>query len=365
MSLQSAVEAERGGSEFRVGFSADFCDSQGNLAFPDLGLSMLKGHPGLAYEFLSEYRTEYVPQQLADYDVLISLKPKITAQSLEGISRLCAIGRCGVGYDNVDLDACTAHGIAVYITPGGVVRPVAESILLFVLALSHRLTIKDKQVRQGLWAESTRTLGREPRDRIVGTIGMGNIATEAIRLLRVLDIQRFVAFDPYTTPERASKLGVDLVSLEELLRISDYVLVNCPLTLQTRGLMGKAQFEMMKPDAVLINTARGPIVDETALIEALQSGRIAGAALDVYEQEPLSASSPLAAMDNVILTSHSIAWTEELFRDMGRIDCLGALAVYRGGVPKDVVNPKVLTEPSFLAKLEKYKAAFAAASGTR
>jgi phosphoglycerate dehydrogenase-like enzyme len=130
-------------------------------------------------------------------------------------------------------------------------------------------------------------------------------------------------------------------------------------------LMGKAQFEMMKPDAVLINTARGPIVNEAALIEALQSSKIAGAALDVYEQEPLSTSSPLAAIDNVILTSHSIAWTEELFRDMGRIDCLGALAIYRGEAPKDVVNPKVLTDLKFLAKLEKYKAVSVAASGTR
>jgi phosphoglycerate dehydrogenase-like enzyme len=352
-------------NEFRVGLSADFCDEHGRLAFPDIGLSMLRGHSGLSHEFLPGYRPEYVPNQLVDYDVLISLKPKVTAQSLEGISRLCAIGRCGVGYDNVDLDACTKHGIAVYITPGGVVRPVAESILLFVLALSHRLTIKDTQVRQGRWAESTHRLGREPRDRIVGTIGMGNIASEAIRLLRPLDVQRFLAFDPYTTPERASKLGVDLVSLDELLRTSDYVLVNCPLTPQTRGLLGKAQFELMKPDAVLINTARGPIVNEAALIEALQTGQIAGAALDVFEQEPLSASSPLAAMENVILTSHSIAWTEELFRDMGRIDCLGALAIYRGEAPRDVVNPKVLTEPSFLAKLEKYKAAYAATDGMR
>jgi phosphoglycerate dehydrogenase-like enzyme len=350
---------------FRVGLSADFCDEHGKLAFPDIGLSMLKGHPGLSHEFIREYRAEYLPEQLADYDVLISLKPRVTAQSLQGISRLCAIGRCGVGYDNVDLEACTAHGIAVFITPGGVVRPVAESILLFVLALSHRLTIKDRQVRQGNWAESTRRLGREPRDRIVGTIGMGNIATEAIRLLRILDVHRFLAFDPYTTSERASKLGVDLVSLEELLRISDYVLINCPLTPQTRGLMGKAQFALMKTDAVLINTARGPIVDEAALIEALQNGQIGGAALDVFEKEPLSASSPLAAMENVILTSHSIAWTEELFRDMGRIDCLGALAIYRGEVPKNVVNPEVLTQPLFLEKLANYKAAFTAMEGLR
>ena len=365
MSLDDSSEAESEVNKFRVGFSADFCDEQGNLAFPDLGLSMLKGHAGLTHEFLREYRPEYVPAQLVNHDVLISLKPKVTAQSLEGITRLCAIGRCGVGYDNVDLDACTEHGIAVYITPGGVVRPVAESILLFVLALSHRLTIKDRLIRQGHWSESTRNLGREPRDRIVGTIGMGNIATEAIRLLRTLDVQRFVAFDPFTTQERAAKLAVELVSLEELLRISDYVLVNCPLTPQTRGLLGKAQFEMMKRDAVLINTARGPIVNEAALIEALQSGQIAGAALDVFEQEPLSASSPLASMDNVILTSHSIAWTEELFRDMGRIDCLGALAIYRGEVPRDVVNPKVLTEPKFLAKLERYRTAYVAVGGAQ
>jgi phosphoglycerate dehydrogenase-like enzyme len=265
-----------------------------------------------------------------------------------------------VGYDNVDLEACTRAGIAVYITPGGVVRPVAESILLLVLALSHRLTIKDRQVRQGRWAESTRTLGREPRDRVIGTVGLGNIASEAVRLLRTLDPRRILAFDPYVSGERAAQLGVELVSLEELLRASDFVLVNCPLNAQTRGLIGKAQLALMKPDAVLINTARGPIVDEAALIDALQRGQIAGAALDVFEKEPLSPDSPLTSMENVILTSHSIAWTEELFRDMGRIDCMGALAVYRGEAPGDVVNRDVLSHPLFLEKLARYKAAFAA-----
>jgi phosphoglycerate dehydrogenase-like enzyme len=156
-----------------------------------------------------------------------------------------------------------------------------------------------------------------------------------------------------------------MVSLDELLRSSDYVLVNCPLNAETRGLVGREQLARMMPDAVLINTARGPIVDEAALIEALQSGHIAGAALDVFEQEPLSADSPLCAMDNVILSSHSIAWTEELFRDMGRIDCEGALAVYRGEAPAHVVNPQVLGEPRFLKKLEMYRAAYAAMEGAR
>jgi phosphoglycerate dehydrogenase-like enzyme len=360
MNPQEAVDSEPSTKPFHVGFSADFCDDQGHLVFPDIGLSALNGHPGLSHEFLKKYQAEYSSDQLENFDVLISLKPKVTAQSLQGISRLCAIGRCGVGYDNVDLDACTEHGIAVFITPAGVVRPVAESILLFVLALSHRLTIKDRQVRQGSWTESTRRLGREPRDRIVGTIGVGNIASEAIRLLRTLDVRRFLAFDPYTPIERASQLGVELVSLEELLHHSDYILVNCPLTPETRGMLGNAQFALMKPDALLINTARGPIVQEAALISALQSGQIGGAALDVFEQEPLSAASPLVSMDNVILTSHSIAWTEELFRDMGRADCMGALAVYRGHAPKDVVNREVLTQPIFLEKLALHKAAFAA-----
>ena len=361
MSLFPGFEHSPSRGKFRVGFSADFRRADGSLAFPDVGLSLLNGVEDLEYDFVGEYRSEYVPEQLKDYDVIISLKPRVTAQSLQGVSRLCAIGRCGVGCDNVDLNACTEHGIAVYITPQGVVRPVAQSILLLVLAISHRLLQKDRLVRDGRWAESTLPLGREPRDRVVGTIGLGNIAREAIRLLCVLNVRRFLAFDPYTSAHRASELGVELVSLDQLLRESDYVLVNCPLTQETRGLVGRDQFASMKPGAVLINTARGPIVNEAALIEALRTGRIAGAALDVFETEPLGADSPLVGMENVILTSHSIAWTEELFRDMGRIDCEGALALYRGEQPRDIMNPQVLESPLFLDKLARRKAALAGA----
>jgi phosphoglycerate dehydrogenase-like enzyme len=162
-------------NQFRVGFSADFCDQQGQPVFPDIGLSLLEDIPRVSHEFVAEYRDEYSSHQLADYDVVISLKPKVTAQSLLGVSRLCAIGRCGVGYDNVDLEACTGQGIAVFITPAGVVRPVAESIVLFVLALSHNLLHKDRLVRRGLWAESARPLGREPRQRTFGTIALRNL----------------------------------------------------------------------------------------------------------------------------------------------------------------------------------------------
>ncbi len=343
--------------KFRVGLSADFLDADRQLVFPDLGLSLLDDDPRVAYEFMAAYEAEYTPGQLAPYDTVISLKPLVTAASLAGVESLAAIGRCGVGYDNVDLGACTAADVAVFITPSAVRRPMAESIVLFILALSHRLVWKDRLIRQGQWTESKHGLGREPRDRVVGTIGLGNIASQAVRLLRPFDIGDFLAADPYVDPSRGTELGVRLVSLEELLRHSDYVLVNCPLTDETHHIVGERELKMMKPDAVLINTARGPIVDEAALVQALRDGVIRAAALDVFETEPLDPGSPLLQLENVVLTSHSVGWTEELFRDMGRADCEGALAVSRGEVPANVVNPEVLEHPGFLHKLERHREA--------
>jgi len=345
-------------NSFRVGFSNDFLDKHGCPVFPDIGLALLDQVPGLTYDFMTEYCGEYLPEQLHDYDVVVSLKPRVTAASLVRIQRLCAIGRCGVGYDNMDLAACTERDIAVFITPDAVVRPVAESIVLFVLALSHNLVLKDRRVRQGCWAESTSPLGRQPGDRVVGTIGLGNIASDAIRLLRPFGVKKFLAYDPYVKPERAQELGVEVVSLDTLLGSSDYVLINCALTPETRGLIGERELALMKADAVLINTARGAIVDQRALIATLIAGKLGGAGLDVFEQEPLNSASPLTGLDNVILTSHSVAWTSELFRDMGRTDCEGALAIWRGEVPKNVVNREVLDRPGFKHKLENYRSSF-------
>jgi phosphoglycerate dehydrogenase-like enzyme len=349
------VNTRSGQDPFRVGFSADFLDEQGRLIFPDIGLDLLKGQPGLEYEFLPEYLKEYRSGQISSYDVLISLKPRVTAASLDGVERLAAIGRCGVGYDNVDLAACTERNIAVYITPGGVIRPMAESIVLFVLALSHHLVLKDRKMREGRWVESTRILGREPRDRVVGSIGFGNIAREAFRLLGSFSVAKLLAFDPYVSPEAIRMAGAEPATIDDVFRMSDYVLINCPLTPQTRGLVTGGRLALMKPTAFLINTARGPIVDEAALIQVLEDRRIAGAALDVFETEPLPAGSPLLGMDNVILTSHSVGWTEELFRDMGRLDCEGALSVMRGEAPANTVNRDVLERPGFRRKLERYR----------
>lgn len=336
-------------STLDVLLSADFLNESGAPVFPDIGLSTIADLPRVRRRFLGEYRAEYGPDQLMDGDVLLSLKPKVTAASLEGVTRLCAIGRFGVGYDNVDLAACTERDIAVYITRQAVVRPVASSIVLLVLAASHNLVWKDRLLRKGEWVASTRMLGKEPRGRVLGTVGLGNIAREALRLLQPFGFAEFLAYDPAVSGAE----GVRMVSLEELFAESDYVLINCPLTAETRGLIGEDLLRRMKRDAVLINTARGPIVDEEALTRVLAEGAIKCAALDVFEQEPLPAGSPLTGLDNTILTSHSLCWTEELFRDMGREAFAGVLAVGRGAAPANVVNPEVLTRPGFRRKLER------------
>ncbi len=336
--------------KLNVVLSADFLDEQGKLVFPDIGLSTVEGRQDVEWRFLHEYKAEYTAEQLEGADVLLSLKPRVTAASLAGNDRLCAIGRYGVGYDNVDLQACTERDIAVYITRNAVVRPVASSIVLLVLAASHRLVWKDRLIRRGEWAASTRKLGREPRGRVVGTVGLGNIAKETIRLLKPFEIARFLAYDPFV--ERAPDgSGVELVGLDELLSASDYVVVNCPLTEGTRKLIGERELRLMKPDAILINTARGPIVDEAALARVLAEGAIAGAALDVFEQEPLAAGSALVGLENIILSSHSVCWTEELFRDMGREAFAGALEIAAGRAPRHVVNTAVLERAGFQRKL--------------
>jgi phosphoglycerate dehydrogenase-like enzyme len=344
---------------FVVGYSADFLGASGQPVFPDLGIEALRNQESLEHRFLDEYLPEYASRQLQGLDVLISLKPRVTSASLEANERLTAIGRCGVGYDNVDLAACTERDVAVYITPAAVIRPMAESAVLLVLALSHNLVRKDRLVRQGKWAESTRPLGREPRGRVIGSVGYGGIARETLRLLKMFEPARMLACDPAVGPETASAAGVELVSFEDVLRQSDYVLISCPLTPETRNLIGEKELRLMKPDAVLINAARGPIVNEPALVEALRKGWIRAAALDVFAQEPLPAGSPLLELDNVILTSHSVGWTEELFRDMGREDCAGALAVFHGETPPAVVNRDVLARPGYLRKLAAYRERFA------
>jgi phosphoglycerate dehydrogenase-like enzyme len=264
------------------------------------------------------------------------------------------VARWGVGYDMIDVPALTDAGVALAITPNAVKRPVAEAILTFIFALSKDLREQDNIIRSGKWRGSLRRLGLGIEEKVLGSVGCGNIAREMFRLSKSLGFGRFLAYDPYADTAAAHELGVDLVPLEQVLKESDYVTINTLLNQSTRGMIGAAQLAIMKPTAFLINTARGPIVDQKALTAALTERRIAGAGLDVFEKEPIEPDDPLLSMDNVLLSPHALAWTEEIVRDNGLEACDHILSVARGEIPDGIVNREVTEHPAFRAKLKRY-----------
>lgn len=295
------------------------------------------------------------PEALNQFDGLFSLALKITAESLRGVDRLAIVARAGVGYDMIDVEALTRADIALAITPNAVRRPVAEAILTFMFALSKNLLLQDRLVRQGGWRSDLRVLGRDMPGRVLGSVGCGNIAREMFRLARPLGFARLLACDPYVKPEQAKEFGVELVDMDTVFRESDFVAVNTWLNAETRGLIGERHFRLMKPTAFFINTARGAIVQQDALVRALQERWIAGAGLDVYAVEPPPKDHPLFALDNVIVAPHALAWTEEMLRDNGLEACDNLLTVARGEPPPGLVNREVLAHPGFQKKLARYK----------
>ena len=232
-------------------------------------------------------------------------------------------------------------GVLLTITPDGVRRPVATSALTFVLMLAQKVLIKDRLTRSGRWSEKLDHIGIGLTGRTLGSIGLGNIGAELFRLARPLEMNG-IAHDPFADPALAAELGVRLVDLETLLRESDFVAVNCPLNERLAVWSAPALLGLMKPSAYLINTARGPIVDEHALYDALASGRIAGAGLDVFEEEPTPASNPLLQLDNVIVTPHGICFTDECMRRLAESAFRAALDVAADRTPPYVVNPQAL-----------------------
>lgn len=340
---------------FRVGVSADFKTRAAGLIEPVLA-EKFDPLPEIAWEFLPELTRELTPQQIEPYDGLISLAVRVTANTLAGSERLAVIARWGVGYDMIDVPACTDHNVLLCITPDGIRRPVAEGIVTLLLGITKRILIKDRMVREGRWEDVPKYMGVGLTGRTIGSVGIGNIGGDLFRLLAPFDLGRMLAYDPYVTPERAKSLGVELVDLETLLRESDFVCINTPLTAETRHFIGAAQFRLMKPTAFLINTARGPIVDQDALIVALRENWIAGAALDVFEEEPLALPNPLTEMENVILAPHAIAWTDQSAEGNGRQACDNVLAVLRGGAPRYTVNRDAADKPEMRAKLQALNA---------
>jgi len=335
---------------FRVGISADF-RTEGSGLLDDILAEQFGALPSVAYEYMPELLPEVTPEQIRDCDATITLVPRYTVETLRGAERLVTIARWGVGYDMIDTQACTDNDVLLCITRDAVRRPVAEGILTLLLALAKQLLVKDRLVRTGRWAAKTSYPGLGLRGRTLGTVGVGNIGGDLARLLRPFDLRRILAYDPYVSSAQAAEIGVELIDLDTLMAESDFVCINCPLTKATFHLIGEQQIQRMRPSAMLINTARGPIVDQAALTRALREGRIAGAALDVFEQEPLAADDPLMQLDNVILSPHAIAWTDDLVRDNGVGACENVLTILRGEIPAHTVNREVIERPGFQAKL--------------
>jgi phosphoglycerate dehydrogenase-like enzyme len=342
--------------KFRIAITADFFDEAGRARYRDLGLSVLDEAAAVAHAPLTEYHAELQAAQIAGgVNAVLVLAPRVTRDSLAESEDLLAVARFGVGYDSVDVAACTEHDVVLTIARGAVDRPVAEATVGWMLALSHHVKIKDRLTRELRWHDRSHHMGWELRERTLGIIGFGGIAREVLRLLGPFGLKETLVFDPYVDPQSAAAANVRKVELDELLATADIVSVHCPLTPETRGLLGPRELALLKPTAVLINTARGHIIDEVALVAALRAGRIAGAALDCFATEPLAERHPLAEFDNVLLAPHSIAWTDELFRDIGRTACRGLVDLTCGRRPHGVVNPEVFERPTFQAKWRRLR----------
>jgi phosphoglycerate dehydrogenase-like enzyme len=345
---------------FRVALSGDFRKPDGSPTFPDFDLGPLRSAPGVEMAFL-EPANPIASAQIADFDALILLAPRFGRESIHPAGRLAVVARFGVGYDNVDIDACTEAGIALVITPDGVRRPVAVSIMALMLALTGKMMTKDRLTRAGPdgFNQRAQYMGVGLVGRVLGTIGVGNIGAELFRLAKPFEM-KFISHDPFADPKIAAELGIELVSLEDVFRRADVLSVNCPLTPETRHLVNAERLALMKPTAYLINTARGPIVDQMALTRVLIDRRIAGAGLDVLEVEPPDAADPILKLDNVILAPHALCWTDQCFAGNGVADVKAVIDTQHGRAPRGVVNRQVLDLPRFRARLDGYRGRFGA-----
>jgi phosphoglycerate dehydrogenase-like enzyme len=353
---------------FRVALTGDFLNEAGVPAYGDAGLPLLERCPWVRCHFLRDqapqpddpgywerfYSLEVRPQHVAGVDGLIVLRPWVTRGTFAGGAHdLVVIGRSGAGYDKIDVAACTENDVALFNAPLALNHSTASSAVLFMLALAKRLPQQERVARSGRWRDQAAVMGSELQGRTLGIVGLGHSGRELVRLVAPFGM-RVLAHSPHADPADADALLVRLTALDDLLREADFVSLHCRLTERTHQLLGAEQLALMKPTAYLINVARGELVDQPALVAALRAGRIAGAGLDVFEEEPLPADDPLTGLDTVILTPHWSASTSDVWRATGRAMAEGMLRAAAGKVPENVVNRDVLDRPGFRAKLARF-----------
>jgi D-3-phosphoglycerate dehydrogenase len=295
---------------------------------------------------------ERLLELIAEADALVvRSETRVTEPVIAAGRRLQVIGRAGVGVDNIDVEAATRCGVVVVNSAEGNTIAAAEHTVAMLLSLARKIPAADASLRRHEWRRSE-FVGVEVTNRTAGIIGLGKIGREVARRCRGLGM-RVLAADSFVTPEQAERVGVELVGLEELLRRSDYISVHTPLTRETRGLIGEKQLEMMRPGVRIINCARGGIIDEVALADALQSGHVAGAALDVFAEEPPATDHPLLADPRVIVTPHLGASTQEAQINVAVDVAEQVLDVLAGRPPRSAVNMPAVS-PEEYARLEPY-----------
>ncbi len=332
-----------GGTGAKVGLGADLFDTTGRPMFGTAPLSRFSD-AGFGWDTIPLADGRLPPSAFTDYDALLIGGSRVSGKELANESgRLRIVARNGVGYDAIDVPTLTQHGILLTNTPIPVRNAVATTALAFVLALTQRLPLKSRLVREGRWGERGNHPGTGLPGRTLGIIGLGGIGREFVRLMQPFGMS-ILAADPHVDATSAAQAGARLCSLEDLLERSDIVVVACLLNESTRRLLNADRLRLMKSTAYLINVARGPIIDEAALIDVLRNERIAGAALDVFEQEPPDPANPLLAMDSVIPTAHCLCWTDTFVDAVARDAISGIINVINGRWPAFVVNPDVKSQ---------------------
>ncbi len=264
---------------------------------------------------------------------------------------LLLVSTHGAGYDTVDVRACTEAGVLVVNQSGGNAESVAEHVLAMLLTLSKRIMETDRAMRSEAHIERNDFMGTEALGKTIGIVGLGNIGRRVTELCRGLLRMRVLAYDPYLSSETISARGAEKVELDELLRRADYVSISCPLTDETRAMIGRREYALMQPHAYFITTARGFIHDEDALLDALRNKKIAGAGLDVWAKEPPPRDHPLMRFENVLVSPHTAGVTKEARRNMGRIAAEQLLDTLDGKRPPRIVNPEVW--PRYVQRFER------------
>jgi D-3-phosphoglycerate dehydrogenase len=278
---------------------------------------------------------------IGEYDALVvRSETKVTAEVIEAGSKLQVIGRAGVGVDNIDLQAATRRGILVVNAPMGNTISAAEHAIGLMLALARHIPVASASLKEGRW-ERKRFLGVEVRGKTMGVVGLGQVGSEVARRARGLEM-RVLAYDPFVSEERAHVLGVELVPFEELLKRADFISLHTTLTPDTRHLIGEEQLKLVKPSVRIINTARGPLIDEEALARACEEGRVAGAAIDVFSKEPPDADNVLLKSDRILVTPHLGASTTEAQERVAVDVAEQIIAVLGGEPPRYAVNAPLI-----------------------